>query len=324
MGVVGTGRLGREHVRVLAGLDAVSFVGCYDRITERARRAAADNGASVYEDPDALMADVDAVSVVVSTCDHARYALAAMAMGKDVFVEKPIAASIEEAREMVAAEDTGRILQVGHSERFNGAFEKALPRIQTPSFIEVHRLASFSVRGTDISVVGDLMIHDLDLLNLILGRPPTDVRAKGAAVLTDGPDIVSARLEYESGCVANVTASRISVEPLRKIRLFSPSRYLSIDLKKGHAVEYRKSKSFDEGIKRLRDHKGDYESLRLSDFVEFESFTADSVEPLRKELEAFCHSVVTREAPPVTGRDGLAAVTLAQRIVDAVGDAKVG
>ena len=315
IGVIGVGRLGRHHVRVLCGLDGVDMVACHDRIAERARSAAEEFGARAYEDREALMAEVDAVDLVVPTSDHARYALMALDMGKDIFVEKPLAGELSEAEAIVArARDRGLLVQVGHSERFNGALERVRERITNPSFIEIHRLAPFSVRGTDVSVVGDLMIHDLDLLNHIVGEAPIEIRAKGAGVLTPAPDIVNARLEYRSGCVANVTASRVSVEPMRKIRLFSPNRYLSIDLQAGRATEYRKAAGFDERIARLRAKSDGYDELQLGDFIEFETFGADGVEPLCKELSAFRDSVLNRTAPPVTGDDGLNAVRLADKI----------
>jgi predicted dehydrogenase len=301
---------------VLCGLDEVEFVGCHDQVAERAQSAANEFGATAYADRKTLIADVDAVDIVVPTSCHGRYALMALEMGKDVFVEKPLAADVEEAQEIVGqAKRHGRIVQVGHSERFNGALEKVRDRIENPTFIEIHRLAPFSIRGTDVSVVGDLMIHDLDLLYHLLGEAPVEIRAKGAGVLTNAPDIVNARLEYAGGCVANVTASRVSVEPMRKLRVFSPNRYISIDLGKGQATEYRKADGFEEGIEKLRAQTDGCERLRLSDFLQFETFSADDVEPLKKELQAFCRSVAGREAPPVTGEDGLNAVRLAAEIV---------
>jgi predicted dehydrogenase len=315
IGVIGVGKLGSQHVRVLCGLDGVDYVGCHDQLPERAREAAREFGATVYEDRETLMADVDAVDIVVPTSDHARYASMALEMGKDIFVEKPLAADVSDAEAVVKlAESHDRIVQVGHSERFNGVLEKVRPRVRNTSFIEIHRLAPFSVRGTDVSVVGDLMIHDLDLLFHLLGEWPTEIRAKGAAVLTDGPDIVNARLEYGSGCVANVTASRVTLEPMRKLRVFSPHGYISIDLRAGRATEYRKASSFEDRLERLRTQAEGYDRLQLSDFVEFEMFQTDGVEPLEKELRAFCRSVETRQAPPVTGRDGLNAVKLATEI----------
>jgi predicted dehydrogenase len=301
---------------VLCELDGVDFVGCHDRIAERARSASEAFGATAYEDRKALIADVDAVDVVVPTSEHARYASMALEMGRDVFVEKPLAGELDKAEHIVELADrTGRLVQVGHSERFNGALEEVRERISNPSFIEIHRLAPFSVRGTDISVVGDLMIHDLDLLNYLLGEPPVEIRAKGAGVLTAAPDIVNARLEYANGCVANVTASRVSVEPMRKLRVFSPNKYISIDLQAGRATEYRKSDKYDQSVATLRQQTEGFDRLGLGDFVQFETFTGDNIEPLHKELSAFCRSVANRETPVVSGVDGLNAVRLAAQIV---------
>jgi predicted dehydrogenase len=319
VGVIGTGRLGREHVRVLSGIAGVDAVGCYDRVPERALAAARDFGARAFAAAESLISESDAVCIVVPTTEHARFATAVLDAERDVFVEKPLADSVDAAEGIAAhARAKGRVVQVGHVERFNGALEKVRDRIDSPTFIEIHRLAPFSVRGTDVSVVGDLMIHDLDLLFFLLGREPAEVWAKGAGVLTEGPDIVNVRLEYPDGCVANVTASRVSVEPLRKVRIFSQSRYLSIDLLRGIATEYRKTKTFDQGISRLRAHADGYDKLQLRDFVESETFVSDGEEPLRKELAAFCRSVSTREPPPVTAEDGLNAVRLASRIVDII------
>ena len=319
IGVIGVGKLGKHHVRVLCGLDGVDFVGCHDRIGERATSAADEFGATAYEDRKALIADVDAVDIVVPTSAHAKYASMALEMGRDVFVEKPLAGELEEAEQIVdLADRLGRLVQVGHSERFNGALEQVRERITNPSFIEIHRLAPFSVRGTDISVVGDLMIHDLDLLNHLLGEPPVEVRAKGAGVLTMAPDIVNARLEYANGCVANITASRVSVEPMRKLRVFSPNRYLSIDMQAGRAIEYRKAEGFEEKVATLRAQSQGYDRLGLGDFVQFETFTGDDVEPLHKELSSFCRSVESRETPVVSGEDGLNAVRLAAQIVSLI------
>lgn len=319
IGVIGVGRLGRQHVRVLSGLQEVDLVGCHDQVAERAKSAAEEFGAVAYDDRQTLIADVDAVDIVVPTSDHARFALTALEMDKDVFVEKPLAGSVGDAERVVeTARRRDRILQVGHSERFNGALDAVRSRIENPSFVEIHRLAPFSVRGTDVSVVGDLMIHDLDLLYHLLGESPIEIRAKGAGVLTEAPDIVNARLEYPSGCVANITASRVSVEQMRKLRVFSPNRYISIDLRAGRAVEYRKAPNFEEGIARLRAHAEGYDGLQLSDFIEFETFESDRAEPLEKELRAFCRSVETRESPPVTGEDGLHAVRTAAEIVSII------
>jgi predicted dehydrogenase len=320
IGVAGTGRLGREHVRVLAGLDGVSFVGCYDLDAGRAREVAGANGATAFDSLEAMLDEVEAVSIVVPTVHHREVALAAVERDCDVFVEKPIAASVAEAEEMIdAAGAKGRVLQVGHVERFNSAIEAVVDHIRDPAFIEVHRLAPFSLRGTDVSVVGDLMIHDLDLLGYLLREWPDDIRAKGASILTPAPDIVNVRLEYPSGCVANVTASRVTLSPMRKIRVFCADSYVSIDMLKRSASRYRRREGFDERVARLRARPdGPASTMGLADFIEIETISPDGVEPLHKELAAFVTSVQTRGAPRVTGGDGLRAVRLATAILDQI------
>jgi predicted dehydrogenase len=317
------GRLGRAHVRVLRSTPGVDFVGCVDHRPERSREAAAEHGAAAFETLAAMLEAVDAVSVVTTTSAHAEVALAALAAGKDVFVEKPLAASVAEGERVVhAARSAGRLLQVGHIERFNGAVEAVFPRIGTPLFIEVHRLAPFSIRGTDVSVVMDLMIHDLDLLGLLVGEHPRDIRANGAAILTAEPDIVSARLEYESGCVANLTASRVTASPMRKVRVFSASGYFSIDLLAGVATHYRKADGFEARLAGLQ-RAGASGPTAMMDLVQVAQIRGDGVEPLVKELASFCRCVVDRTRPPVTGEDGLDAVRLAAGIAERVGRTRV-
>ncbi|MEE9269338.1 MAG: Gfo/Idh/MocA family oxidoreductase [Candidatus Krumholzibacteria bacterium] len=319
VGVIGTGRLGTQHVRVLKSLPEVDDVACYDIVEERSRDAANKFGATVFTDVDKMLEQVDAVSVVVPTVKHKDVSLRALERGTHLFVEKPIAASMSEAGQIIdAARRHERVLQIGHIERFNAALRKAYPRIQAPSFIEIHRLAPFTVRGIDVSVVMDLMIHDLDLLGMFLGEAPVDIRATGAGILTDGPDIVNARLEYRDGCVANLTASRVSVEPMRKVRVFSARSYISIDLLKGTVRHFEKGKSFDAGVARIKRNAADVASLSLEDFLKIEESKIEGEEPLFDELQSFCQTVMNGKKPPVTGEDGLRALEIAteiQRIV---------
>jgi len=319
IGVIGTGRLGRIHVRVFKRIPEVELVGCYDIVEERSRQAAADFGAKAFDEVEALLDAVDGVSIVVPTVYHEETALKALSAGKHVFIEKPMAASIEQAENILAAAArSARVLQIGHVERFNEAIARCRPFIESPSFIEIHRLAPFTVRGIDVSVIMDLMIHDLDLLIYFLGKLPVDIRAKGASVLTSAPDIVNARLEYDDGCVANVTASRVSIEPMRKVRIFSRSRYLSIDLSEGRIKHVQKSESFDRGVAMLKEKKGKLEGVTLQDFLNVEETKIEGEEPLFNELRAFCVSVMNGTAPAVTGEDGLKALRLAVEIQEIV------
>ncbi|HEU4929952.1 MAG TPA: Gfo/Idh/MocA family oxidoreductase [Candidatus Krumholzibacteria bacterium] len=320
VGVAGTGRLGRAHVRVLRSLPAVEYLACYDVDCARARDVAAEFGATAFDSLPAMFDAVDAVVVVTTTSSHAAVTLAAIDAGKDVFVEKPITSTLRDGEAVVgAARNAGRILQVGHIERFNGAIQAVLPRIEAPLFIEVHRLAPFTIRGADVSVVMDLMIHDLDLLGLLVGARPAEVRAKGAAIITEEPDIVNARLEYDGGCVANVTASRVTAAPMRKVRVFSEAGYFSIDLLAGVATHYRKGPQLAQQLAALRSGA----AVGLADMVRVEQLRGDGVEPLYKEMEAFCGALDTRSTPPVTGEDGLEALRLATTILERVGPARV-
>jgi predicted dehydrogenase len=321
VGVAGIGRLGRAHVRVLRSLPGVEFVGCYDTDASRARKAADEFGAAAFPSLDALISEVEALSVVTPTSAHAAVAVRALEAGRDVFVEKPITGNVEDGERVVrCARERGRILQVGHIERFNPAIEAVLPRIGTPLFIEVHRLAPFTIRGTDVSVVMDLMIHDLDLLGLLVGRLPGDIRARGAALLTEEPDIVNARLEYPDGCVANVTASRVTATPMRKVRVFSANGYFSIDLLSASATHTRKVDDFTRRLAKAR--AGGAEPVRMGDLVTVEEIRGDGVEPLVKELGAFCRCLRERTTPRVSGEDGLEAVRLASAVLDRVGRAR--
>lgn len=310
-------------MRVLRSLEGVDRVACFDVDTARAREVAGEFGAEHFDSLDDMLGAVDAVDVVTSTSAHADVALRAIAAGCDLFIEKPIAARVSEGEDVVrAARAAGRVLQVGHIERFNGALEAALPRIGRPMFVEIHRLAPFTPRGADVSVVMDLMIHDLDLLALLVGAPPVDIRAKGAALLTREPDIVNARIEYADGCVANVTASRVTAAPMRKVRVFSDTGYYSIDLLAGAVSHTRKKESFAEKMAALQ--KGALPGVpSLADFVSMERFQGDGAEPLAKELEAFRRAVASRGTPAVTGEAGLAALRLAADILERVGPARM-
>jgi predicted dehydrogenase len=316
VGVVGTGKLGREHVRVLSKLEEVDYLACYDLDAERARQIGDEFHAQAFADVHDLMGEVDAVSVVVPSGKHAEVAVDAMNAGKDVFLEKPIASDIPSAERIVeSAHKNDRILQMGHVERFNAALEAALPHIKEPSFIEIHRLANFVTRGIDVSVATDLMIHDIDLLFLLMDSWPQDIRAKGAGILTAGPDIINARLEFPNGCVANLTASRVSMEPMRKIRIFSPNQYLSIDLLHRNVKRYEKKDDFEKMIAKLHLLGNKIDPIDMRDFLIIEEYEAKGEEPLAKELRVFCQSVITRTKPPVTGEDGIRALKLVESIL---------
>ncbi len=232
--------------------------------------------------------------------------MAAFERGVHTLIEKPIASDSREGDEMVrAAEKRDCVLQVGHIERFNGAFEAAAPLLKEPKFIEMHRLATFTPRGTDVSVVVDLMIHDIDIVLAVLrGQELIDLRASGTDVLTGSIDIVNARLAFSGGCVANITASRISREPLRKIRFFQENLYLSVDLRGRKVEAFERSGEFDPD-----DPMGAIRRLEVR---------VDEGEPLRKEIESFLGTVSRGGEPRVTGREGLEALRVAEAILDGI------
>jgi len=299
--VAGVGQFGRNHVRVWSELEGAELVGVVDLNGERARQIAAEFGTQALPDLDALIAArVDAVSVAVPTKEHANSGCRLLDAGIDVLVEKPMAKSVEEADRLVAAaERSGRILQVGHVERFNPAVVAAQQIISRPLFFEVHRLGVFTPRSLDIDVVYDVMIHDLDILLSLVRSPVTDLRAVGIPVITDKVDIAHARIEFETGAVANVTASRVSTERVRKMRFFQQREYISLDFARQDALRVRVQPGSPQG-------------------VGFEKLPSQPEEPLQAELRAFAESVRTRKAPVVDGAAGRAALALADRVMASI------
>jgi predicted dehydrogenase len=303
LAVVGVGHLGRHHARVLANLEGVALVGVVDADAARAAEVAATNRTQVVADAADLIGHVDAVSIAVPTEAHAAVALPLIAAGIHVLVEKPMTRSVAEADDMLrAAEAAGVVLAVGHIEHFNPAVLAARPHIHAPRFIEVHRLGTFPERSLDIDVVFDLMIHDLGLVLELVGSEVVGIEAVGVPVLTPRVDIANARLKFANGCIANLTASRISREQVRKIRFFQPNTYLSIDYK-AQEVEAWRLVPQDGGMPRIDGGRLDV----LRD------------EPLKRELEDFVAAVRERRPPGVTGEQGRAALVLANDIVSRMG-----
>ncbi len=298
VGVIGVGALGQHHARVYAQLPGALLAGVHDATAARAEEVAGRHGTRAFAEVGDLLAEVDAVSVAVPTVDHHRTALLALEAGKDVLVEKPMAATLAEADDLVrVAAERGVLLQVGHIERFNPAVAFLRAHAARPRFIEVHRLASFSPRSLDIDVVLDLMIHDLDIVLWLDGSLPVQVDAVGVPVLTAKADIANARLRFASGLIANLTASRVSAEKVRKFRVFSPRTYVSLDLAARAAA-----------VHRLIDRDGRPD-------IAIERMAAPDEEPLAGQLAAFVSSVRTRSAPLVSGADGRRALALAHTIL---------
>jgi predicted dehydrogenase len=299
--VAGVGEFGRNHVRVWSALEGTELVGIVDVNAERARQIAAEFGTRTFPSLDALIAArVDAVSVAVPTKEHARVGCRLLDAGIDVLVEKPMASSLEEADQLIAsAMRSGRILQVGQVERFNPAVAAAQQIISRPMFFEVHRLGIFTPRSLDIDVVYDVMIHDLDILLTLVPTSVTDLRAVGIPVITDKVDIAHARIEFETGAVANVTASRVSTERVRKMRFFQQHEYISLDFARQDALRIRVQPGSPQG-------------------VGFEKLPAQPEEPLKAELQAFAGSVRARQAPVVDGAAGRRALALADRVMASI------
>jgi predicted dehydrogenase len=314
VGVIGAGSLGFHHARILREVAGAEMVGIFDADPARAAAVSAELGVRAFASRDALLDAVDAAVVAVPTTAHAEVALAALDAGVHLLIEKPIAASVEEADAVVErAEANGLVVATGHVERFNGALRACEQYLEDPRFAESHRLASFGPRGTDVAVVLDLMIHDIDLLLGLVRRPVETVDAVGVGVLTGNVDIANARLVFEGGAVANITASRVSLERMRKIRFFQRSGYLSLDLAAGTGEFLRLKKGAT-----LPD--GDLSLLSLMSVVERIELKGDGTEPLRAELEAWVAAVRGEGPLVVSGRDGRDALAVALRIMEKIED----
>lgn len=317
--MVGAGALGYHHVRLLRDLPGARFAGFYEQDPARRERVARELGVTAHASLDALLDVADALTVVVPTPAHFAVARAVLARGKHLLIEKPITATLAEADELLAlAAANGVVVQTGHVERFNRAVRAALPYVDAPRFIESDRLAPFSLRGSDVAVVLDLMIHDIDLVRTLVGSAVSEVRATGVPVLTPTPDIASARLAFTSGAVANITSSRVSRERLRKIRIFQPSGYLSLDLGLGSGDFFRMRPDLDLaalGRPTAGDTPVSPGPVDLSAFVERVPLEAPDGEPLRLEFESFVATLRGQQPVAVTGGDGREALEVALRIV---------
>jgi len=305
VGVIGLGALGRHHARHLSTLDGVQLVGVYDANPDTAARVGAEVGAPVMGEVDELLGRVKAVSVAVPTSVHAEVGLRALEHGVSVLMEKPLASTLAEADALVAAaEGSGVVLHVGQIERYNRAVRAALPAVENPRYIEAERIAPYSPRGTDVSVVLDLMIHDLDLLLALTGSPEvTDVRAIGASVLSSHLDMVNARLELPGGTVASVTASRLGRHRVRRGRIYQDTGYLTLDLSTGQASFLRVRPSWKRGT-----------GTSLDEVVEEIVLEAPEGDALRLELTEFVRAARGEPSRGVTGVGGRAALDLALRV----------
>jgi predicted dehydrogenase len=301
-GVIGVGHLGQHHTRLYASLPGSRLVGIVDQSAERARMIAERHGVKVFRSVEELLPHCDVLSVAVPTSAHYDVAKACLQAGKHVLVEKPIAVTSAEARELVQLASQRQCrLQVGHSERFNPIMQVMRPHIGRPVFIECHRLSSFNERGTDVDVILDLMIHDLDMVLSFNPGAVEDVQAAGVPVLSSTIDIANARIQFKSGCVANLTASRVSTNKMRRLRLFQRDNYLSIDFHTRQGMICRR----EAGT-----------GVRPS--IVIEQLRGGEEEPLKLQLESFLDAVATHSRPVVSGEDAAAALDLAHRVLEAI------
>ena len=308
VGVIGAGHLGYHHARIYHALDGVELVGIADPDPARRDKVREDFAVPVFEGATQLLTqDLDAVSVVVPTVLHEEVTLQCIEAGAHVLVEKPIAPTVQAAQRMAdAAASAGRILQVGHIERFNGAVMALEQALTHPRFIECHRLSPFPGRGVDVSVVLDLMIHDLDVVMALTKSAVTSVDAVGVSVFSASEDIANVRLHFASGCVANLTSSRVSLEKMRKIRIFEDNAYVSTDYSAQEVMVYRKKPgAIPDGANPM-------------EFIEVEPLDVKKDEPLKLELAAFIDCVREGKQPLVGAQEGLRALGLAREIEDAM------
>ncbi len=315
IGVLGSGHLGKIHIRLLKEIEAFDLVGFYDMDKEVSQKVADEFDIPYFDNLDDLIDAVDAVDIVTPTLSHYDCAVKALKKSKHLFIEKPITSTVEEAKELIGLAEEARVqVQVGHVERFNPAFIAAQPYVNQPMFIECHRLAQFNPRGTDVSVVLDLMIHDIDIILSLVKSNIKKISASGVAVVSDTPDITNTRIEFDNGCVANLTASRISLKNMRKTRVFQKDAYISIDFFEKEAE-----------IVRLSNVEGEADPLAVTiDLGEnkgvkqiyFEKPKVEANNAIKDELIAFAHAINTNTTPPVGIHDGYNALDVAHKIIE--------
>ena len=313
-GVLGAGHLGKIHLKLLKQSENYNLIGFYDADETNGKKVEAEFGYKFFNSIDALIDAVDVVDIVTPTLSHYECAKKAIAKGKHIFIEKPITNTVEEAehiRELLATHNLRG--QVGHVERFNPAFLAVKDEIKSPMFIESHRLAEFNPRGTDVPVVLDLMIHDIDIILSVVNSKVKHISASGVAVISNSPDIANARIEFENGCVANLTASRISLKKMRKARFFQKDAYISVDFldKKCEVVK----------MKDAPENPGDFDMVLqnaegVKKQIYFDNPDVANNNSILDELNAFADAINNNRAPVVTLHDGTEALRVATQIID--------
>lgn len=317
IGVVGVGHLGEHHARILSQLPEAELVGINDIDTEKGETKAEKYSTRHFEDLDELLKKVDAVTLVVPTTAHYSLAARILEQGKHLLVEKPITETVEQAENLInLARKKNLVLQVGHIERFNPAFLAIREYQPVPKFIESHRLSQFNPRGTDVAVILDLMIHDIDLILSLVRSPVEQIEAAGVPIIADSQDICNARLTFQNGCVANVTASRISARPLRKMRLFQKDSYLSLDFLQKSVEVYRlvEAGRLPQTEQERKTVVGNIPVEEVGKTIVYERPAVSDHDMLTAEIGSFLDSVRNRTKPEVTGEDGKSALQVALEI----------
>ncbi len=317
VGVIGAGHLGKIHIRLLKEIGNAQLIGFYDNNVEYAKVFSAESGIPFYENVDQLIAQADAIDIVTPTISHFEYAVKALRASKAVFIEKPITHTVTEGKKLVSlVTEAGVKAQVGHVERFNPAFLAAKKYLNSPLFIETHRLAEFNPRGTDVSVVHDLMIHDIDIILSVVKSPIKKINASGVAVVSDTADIANARLEFDNGCVANLTASRISLKNMRKSRFFQRDAYISVDFfKRKTEVVRLKNLVGDPGPLDITIDLGNNKGSKI---IYFDQPIVEESNAIKMELEQWIHAILENEETPVTIEEGYQALVVAHQIMDKI------
>jgi len=317
IGVLGAGHLGKIHIKCIKEIESYEFIGFYDPDREIAVNVEKEFGITNFSSIDELINAVDAVDIVTPTVSHYECAAKALRKSKHVFIEKPLTTSLVEAKSLIElAKEANVKVQVGHVERFNPAFLTALPFIDNPMFIETHRLAQFNPRGTDVPVILDLMIHDIDIILSVVKSNIKKISASGVSIVSDTPDIANARIEFDNGCVANLTASRFSLKNMRKSRFFQRDAYISIDfLKKESEIVRMTSVEGEPNPLALMIDLGKGKGKKQI-FIEKSKIIA--VNAIKMELETFYDAIINNSTPPVTIIDGYNSLELAYKIIDKV------
>lgn len=323
VGIIGTGHLGKLHVKMFKHLKNCQIVGVYDKNFIQSKAAASEYNVNEFENLNDLLNQVDAVSIAATTSSHHDLVKKSLENGKHVFVEKPITATISEAEELVKIANQNKLnLQVGHIERFNPALVSLEKYIIKPMFIQTDRLAQFNPRGTDVAVVLDLMIHDIDVILSLINSEVNHVEASGVAVVSDNIDIANARIQFENGAVANVTASRISQKKMRKMRIFQKDNYIALDFITGVSEVYRLL-PIEQNIEGSSISFGEIGIGNKKKRLIYEQPEIKEINALSYELQLFVNSVLQNERPIVSGEDGLKALKVAQMIIRKIEEQKI-